>query len=323
MYRIPERWFDYSRFGELIGDTCIMASKTPLKSDFHQCKMRPEGVPPSEEFTPRHLVDNLQKKGQKLGLVVDLTFTSRYYNPAEFLSFGVRHNKVACPGQEVPSVEVYNNFAQVLKSHLAAEDPGVVAVHCTHGVNRTGYLVCKFLIDHFKYTADGAIQAFNKARSHKIERENYLSDLQEHWESTQQGGKTENQNNSKVLSANDKSAQHQQEYWQPLPQHYNDYYNSGHSFCDDWYPYQRHDLYQERGWVRRERDYQSYSRGFRGHHSNRGGHSHKQGGKFNHPYSQQKRQFSGQYSPPRNYPPNPHTYQHSSRPRKPVRNFTS
>ena len=44
------RWLDYSRCGEVIGyRTGILATKTPLKKDFHRCKERPEGVPPSEE----------------------------------------------------------------------------------------------------------------------------------------------------------------------------------------------------------------------------------------------------------------------------------
>jgi len=162
------------------------------------------------------------------------------------------------------------------------------------------------------------IAAFNKARSHKIERENYLSDLQEHWKSTQQDGKAKKTGNcdkdDKLLSTdNNTSAQPCQEYWQPLPQHYNDYYNNGRSFYDDWYPHQRQyqdDFYQRRGWVRR--NYPSFSRGRNSYHGGSSHHGHNRGGTFSHPYSQQKKQYS---NPPRNYPPNSHTYQHS-RPKK-------
>ena len=43
------RWLEYTRCGEVIGDTRILASKTPLKSGFHRCRERPEGILPAEE----------------------------------------------------------------------------------------------------------------------------------------------------------------------------------------------------------------------------------------------------------------------------------
>ena len=43
------RWLEYSRCGEVIDETGILASKTPLKKAFHKCKERPEGIPPAEE----------------------------------------------------------------------------------------------------------------------------------------------------------------------------------------------------------------------------------------------------------------------------------
>ena len=43
------RWLEYTRCGEIIDDTGILASKTPLKSGFHRCKERPEGILPADE----------------------------------------------------------------------------------------------------------------------------------------------------------------------------------------------------------------------------------------------------------------------------------
>lgn len=98
------RWLDYSRYGETIDDTGILACKTPLKADFHKCKERPEGIPPDKEytsllyymrgrvvctcmlyayrFTPTQLVEYCKQKGQRIGLVVDLTNKNKkYYDP--------------------------------------------------------------------------------------------------------------------------------------------------------------------------------------------------------------------------------------------------
>lgn len=38
-------------------------------------------VPRSEVFGPWDLLDALNKENQELGLIIDLTFTTRYYTP--------------------------------------------------------------------------------------------------------------------------------------------------------------------------------------------------------------------------------------------------
>ena len=34
----------------------------------------------------------------------------------------------------------------------------VIGVHCTHGVNRTGYLVCRYLVQKLKWAPESAIK---------------------------------------------------------------------------------------------------------------------------------------------------------------------
>jgi hypothetical protein len=70
----------------------------------------------------------------------------------------------------------------------------LIGVHCTHGVNRTGYLVCRYLIEKCNYSAVDAVAgmvcmcasffftivlptAFEMARGHSIEREEYVRAL--------------------------------------------------------------------------------------------------------------------------------------------------
>ncbi|RUS87770.1 hypothetical protein EGW08_004435, partial [Elysia chlorotica] len=56
-------------------------------------------------------------------------------------------------------------------------DENLVGVHCTHGVNRTGYLICRYMIEKLDMNPQEAIDLFNTARCHNMERENYISDL--------------------------------------------------------------------------------------------------------------------------------------------------
>lgn len=51
-------------------------------------------------------------------------------------------------------------------------------VRCICRLNRTGYLVCRYLHEELNWPMDKAIDAFQLARGHDIERVEYLATLQ-------------------------------------------------------------------------------------------------------------------------------------------------
>ncbi|KAF0294817.1 RNA/RNP complex-1-interacting phosphatase [Amphibalanus amphitrite] len=211
---IPDRWLDYSNFGDVIEGTRIVALKVPLKEVPAMCRCqssaRPTGgarhtwastrgelgraaspaplargarrtgevllnkVQQKERFSPQMATDGIPK----LDYVIDLTYTKRYYSPHEFQSRGIGHSKIATEGHVIPNGAVMRRFFDTMDSYLADDRrTGVIGVHCTHGVNRTGYMVCRYMISKLGFAPDQAIAAFNKARGHDLERANYLMDL--------------------------------------------------------------------------------------------------------------------------------------------------
>ena len=46
-----------------------------------------------------------------------------------------------------------------------------------HGINRTGYLICRYLIEKLGWDPERAIREFRECRGHPIERQNYLQSL--------------------------------------------------------------------------------------------------------------------------------------------------
>ncbi|XP_050701352.1 uncharacterized protein LOC126987897 isoform X2 [Eriocheir sinensis] len=128
-------------------------------------------------FCPRTLMDHCQN----LGLVIDLTDTFRYYNPEEFEFRGVTHLKIRVMGRKIPEEKAVLKFYQAVDNFLDKnkENEKVIGVHCTHGLNRTGYLVCRYMIQVLGIAPDQAIADFNSARGHEVERENYLTDLRQ------------------------------------------------------------------------------------------------------------------------------------------------
>ena len=83
----------------------------------------------------------------------------------------------------VPSqANVETFYSSVLDTEA---EGGLIGVHCTHGLNRTGYLISRYLIEKQGWDPDRAIAAFDLARGHKQERENYLDHLKhKRWETS-------------------------------------------------------------------------------------------------------------------------------------------
>ncbi|XP_072932601.1 RNA/RNP complex-1-interacting phosphatase [Epargyreus clarus] len=163
--KIPDRWLEYKPCGRVIEGTRIVCFKVPLKPTIY--------VPPSSRWT----VESLLEKVPNLSAVIDLTNTNRYYNPQDLLSAGVKYKKIYMPGRTVPSEAVVNEFMQSMDELLGMDDYSLVGVHCTHGLNRTGYMVCRYLIDRLGMPPAQAIKKFEKARGYHMERPNLVNHL--------------------------------------------------------------------------------------------------------------------------------------------------
>ncbi|XP_034048719.1 RNA/RNP complex-1-interacting phosphatase [Thalassophryne amazonica] len=169
---IPDRWLDYKAVGKRLDGTRFIAFKVPLKQSLNS------HLPASEVFGPLELLDALRKDHQELGLIIDLTFTTRYYKLQD-LPDSLMWLKIFTAGHEVPSNATILSFKRAVRRFLRenAHNDLLIGVHCTHGLNRTGYLICRYLIDVDGMDPKKAIELFRLARGHAIERENYLRDL--------------------------------------------------------------------------------------------------------------------------------------------------
>ncbi|GLG92832.1 Tyrosine-protein phosphatase [Gryllus bimaculatus] len=102
-----------------------------------------------------------------------------YYPRQRITSRGVQYRKLSCAGHAVPSEAVVEEFCAVVKEFQQAR-PGsraLIGVHCTHGLNRTGFLVCSYMIRRLGFAPADAIAAFEAARGHRIERPQLVARL--------------------------------------------------------------------------------------------------------------------------------------------------
>ncbi|XP_015278526.1 PREDICTED: RNA/RNP complex-1-interacting phosphatase [Gekko japonicus] len=169
---IPERWTEYLPLGKRMPGTRFIAFKVPLQKSFEW------RLAPNERFSPFDLVNQVREQEEELGLIIDLTYTTRYYEPEE-LPGSVQHYKIFTVGHDVPNEETVFQFITAVRQFLMENqhNDNLIGVHCTHGVNRTGYLICRYLIDVEGMDPNMALELFNSYRGHFIDRKNYIDDL--------------------------------------------------------------------------------------------------------------------------------------------------
>ena len=186
--KVPSRWMKCPRKGKIIGgefhafqsirQTCetmfifpdlFIPMKTPLDDKFA------DQISPADLFTPEMFLDMY---GSQIGLWINLAFTDRFYDRQVIEDRGIKYVKLACRGHgETPSEEQTKCFIRIC-SEFTANNPGkLIAVHCTHGFNRTGFLITAYLLEEVGWELAAAIRAFCISRPPGIYKQDYLQEL--------------------------------------------------------------------------------------------------------------------------------------------------
>ena len=118
--------------------------------------------------------------GRRVRLIIDLSDSARFYRPAE-LPRGIRWMRLAVRGNSVPSDERVDQAIQLLREVKAEEETPhgspVSIIHCTHGTNRTGYLVTIALVVLHQMSVQKALATFAKMRPPGLWKEEYARAL--------------------------------------------------------------------------------------------------------------------------------------------------
>lgn len=167
----PPRWMNCPRKGSLIVEKFI-PFKTPLDDRYDS------QVPEECTFKPAMLIGSLSSHKMKLGLWIDLTNTTRFYDKKEVEESGVKFIKLQCRGHaECPSEEQTSAFIHICQTFISKDPLHVVGVHCTHGFNRTGFLIVAYLIENLSWSVEAALHCFSQARPPGIYKQDYINEL--------------------------------------------------------------------------------------------------------------------------------------------------
>ncbi|CAB3231409.1 unnamed protein product [Arctia plantaginis] len=169
---IPNRWLRCPRKANGLVADKFLAFKTPLGPQFN------EQVPEENRFTPAMLMAYTKSMKIKLGLWIDLTNTSRFYDKKMVEEAGCKYVKMQCRGHgETPSPEQTREFIAVVTKFVTQKPLEMIGVHCTHGFNRTGFLLVSYMVEQLDCSVDAAIIEFARMRPPGIYKQDYLEEL--------------------------------------------------------------------------------------------------------------------------------------------------
>ncbi|KAJ8899770.1 hypothetical protein K2173_019470 [Erythroxylum novogranatense] len=170
--KLPPGWLDCPPSGSEI--MCIIPSKVPLGEFYNDC------IPPGKRYSFKQVIHQQRVLGRKLGLVIDLTNTTRYYQTTDLKKEGIKHVKIPCKGRDaVPDNASVNIFVYEVTQFLSRQKHSkkFILVHCTHGHNRTGYMIVHYLMRTVPMSVTQAVKIFADARPPGIYKPEYIDAL--------------------------------------------------------------------------------------------------------------------------------------------------
>ncbi|CAD6198001.1 unnamed protein product [Caenorhabditis auriculariae] len=157
---VPKDWTRFSPIGNVIPRTRFIVFKTPLNERLGQ------RVPAECRFTVNDLFRKLAERNQRLGLISPecLSNTRKSTVRAE--------DSLSETNASNPSTKPSKNYIE-----NCADEDALIGIHCTNGINRSGYLICRFLIENLGWSSHEALEAFEQARGYPIEKGAYVMAL--------------------------------------------------------------------------------------------------------------------------------------------------
>ncbi|XP_005182334.2 mRNA-capping enzyme [Musca domestica] len=169
---IPNRWLYCPRKSEGIIAEKFIAFKTPLSAAFD------EQMPMECLFHPEMIFGYCKTLKLNLGLWIDLTNTKRFYDRGVVEAKGTQYVKLQCRGHgETPSPEQTQSFIEIVDNFINDRPFDLIGVHCTHGFNRTGFLIASYLVERLDFSVEAALAMFSKIRPPGIYKQDYINEL--------------------------------------------------------------------------------------------------------------------------------------------------
>lgn len=166
---LPDNWLGCPPTGEVVGEI-FLPFKTPCTNSDLQPKLK---------FDTQDFLDEIKRRKIKVGLIINLSNTSKYYDNCDFQDDpDIEFAQIPCRGHaEPPKPTEQDNFIKMCDNFLSKNPEKIIAVHCTHGYNRTGFMICAYLCSKLDWSIEAAVNSFATKRRPGIYKQDYLDRL--------------------------------------------------------------------------------------------------------------------------------------------------
>jgi pimeloyl-ACP methyl ester carboxylesterase/protein-tyrosine phosphatase len=127
-----------------------------------------------EEHTPTVLA---RKWAGKISAVIDISHDNPVYDPKGLEENGIPYHKFPTVSKQPPQPEEVKVFIDLVDQIRAEKKPGLIAVHCHYGFNRTGFFLVSYLIERLGYRVEDAIDHFQQVRPPGIRHSHFIDTL--------------------------------------------------------------------------------------------------------------------------------------------------
>lgn len=113
----------------------------------------------------------------KLIAIIDISADIPPYNPKSFKH--IKYYKCATVSKVVPDQVAVRRFIDLVDDILLetdVENP-LIAVHCHYGFNRTGFLICCYLVERLGWSVAEAVEGFKRAKEPGIKHPHFIDAL--------------------------------------------------------------------------------------------------------------------------------------------------
>ncbi|KAH8723819.1 hypothetical protein GQ44DRAFT_655963 [Phaeosphaeriaceae sp. PMI808] len=143
----------------------------PIASVFRAMKTLREV---DETHTPKVLA---KQWAGKISAVIDISHDNPVYDPKGLEDNGIPYHKFPTVSKQPPQQDEVKLFIDLVDQIRAEKRPGLVAVHCHYGFNRTGFFLVSYLVERCGYCVEEALDLFMNARSPGIRHCHFIDTL--------------------------------------------------------------------------------------------------------------------------------------------------
>ena len=162
------KWGEYESLGTVVRGSRLIPMKTPLAEEYFDARET------THALTLEKMLDAQRAIGKPIGMIIDLSNHDCLYEgevPADVERVHVRN-----VAKSVPTTRDVRKAIEAV-ARFTATDDRFVAIHCAYGFNRTGFIVCCYLIEVCGLTHEEALARFAEARAPGVKHQTFKDAL--------------------------------------------------------------------------------------------------------------------------------------------------